>query len=65
MAGGGPVTALPSRITLPDVGARSPAMHLSSVVLPAPDGPTMQTSSPCPTLKLTSRIASTVRLAPS
>ena len=65
MAGGGPMTGLPSRMTPPEVGASSPAMHFNSVVLPAPDGPTMQTSSPWPTLKLTSRIASTVRLASS
>ncbi len=34
-------------------------MHLSSVVLPHPDGPTMQTSSPRRISKLMSPIAST------
>jgi len=65
MAGGGPITGVPSTATPPAVGANNPAMHLSSVVLPAPEGPTMQTSSPSPTLKVTSRMASTVRLASS
>ena len=34
-------------------------MHFRSVVLPHPDGPTMQTSSPAPMRKLMSPIAST------
>ena len=36
---GGPDTRLPSRRTSPSVGAIRPEMHLSSVVLPDPDGP--------------------------
>jgi hypothetical protein len=40
----------------------SPETTFSSVVLPAPDGPTMQTNSPLPTSKLRSEIAS---VAPS
>ena len=34
-------------------------MHFSSVVLPHPEGPTMQTSSPVPIVKLMSPMAST------
>ena len=43
---GGPVTAAPRSSTWPAEGRRRPAMHLSSVVLPQPDGPTTQTNSP-------------------
>jgi hypothetical protein len=43
---GGAVTGSPSSSTTPPLGASRPAMHLSSVVLPAPEGPTMQISSP-------------------
>ncbi len=43
---GGPVTRLPRSSTSPADGRSSPAMHLSSVVLPQPDGPTTQTNSP-------------------
>ena len=41
----------------PRVGRRSPATHLSSVVLPQPDGPTTQTNSPSSTTNETSRSA--------
>ena len=38
--------SLPVSSTSPRVGRSRPAMHLSSVVLPQPDGPTTQTNSP-------------------
>ena len=44
----------------PAVGSSRPEMHLSSVVLPQPDGPTTQTNSPALTSNETSPIASTV-----
>ena len=55
MPGGGPCTAAhrPARPRRRSASS-SPAMHLSSVVLPAPDGPTTQTSSPLPTAKVRS-----------
>ena len=65
MPGGGPSTFLPSMSTSPPVGSSSPDMILSSVVLPDPDGPTMQTSSPASRVKVRSRTASTVRALPS
>lgn len=40
-------------------------MHFSRVVLPQPDGPTRQTSSPASTVKVRSRTASTLRPDPS
>ena len=45
ISSGGAVTRSPCRTTSPRVGRRRPAMHLSSVVLPQPDGPTTHTSS--------------------
>src|SRR4029453_7429553 len=60
MLGGGDVTPLPSSSIRPDVAFRRPAMHLSRVVLPQPDGPTMHTSSPASIRKLMSPIASTL-----
>src|SRR6187551_381567 len=45
ISSGGPVTRSPCRRTSPRVGRIRPAMHLSSVVLPHPDGPTTHTSS--------------------
>ena len=39
------------------VGRSRPPMHLSSVVLPQPDGPTTQTNSPSSTVKVTSPTA--------
>ncbi len=65
MPGGGPMTRRPSRSTSPPVGASSPATHFSSVVLPQPDGPTTQTSSPAATVNVRSRTASTRRPEPS
>ena len=52
------MTRSPLSSIAPVVGASSPDMHFSSVVLPAPEGPTMHTNSPFPTSKLTSAIAS-------
>jgi hypothetical protein len=40
-------------------------MHFNNVVLPQPDGPTMQTNSPAPIVKLTSPMASTRPVADS
>ena len=60
MFGGGPLTRLPSSSMTPAVGRSSPAMHFRSVVLPHPEGPTMQTSSPVPIVKLMSPMASTL-----
>jgi hypothetical protein len=42
----------------PEVGARSPATHFRSVVLPHPDGPTTQTNSFSATVNEMLRIAS-------
>lgn len=61
MSCGGAVTSRPFTVTAPRVGANSPARHFSSVVLPAPEGPTMQVKSPGRTSKLRSPIASTRR----
>ena len=40
------VTSAPWKATLPALGGKAPASTLSSVVLPAPFGPTMPTASP-------------------
>ena len=45
ISSGGAVTGSPCSTTSPRVGRIRPAMHLSSVVLPQPEGPTTQTSS--------------------
>src|SRR6188472_2388708 len=45
ISSGGAVTGSPCSRTSPRVGRSRPAMHLSSVVLPQPEGPTTQTSS--------------------
>ena len=45
-SGGAGDRAAVAATTSPRVGCSSPAMHLSSVVLPHPDGPTTQTNSP-------------------
>src|SRR5688572_3274178 len=50
-------TGLPATRTWPLVGAMNPAMMLSSVLLPQPLGPTMETNSPLPTVALISSIA--------
>jgi hypothetical protein len=47
--GGGPLTARPFTKILPVVEAISPAMDMSKVVLPQPEGPTKQTNSPAST----------------
>ena len=49
-----PVTVLPPMRISPEAGARKPAIMLSKVDLPQPDGPTMQTNSEASMLKLTS-----------
>src|SRR5215204_2124524 len=46
-------TGSPSIMTVPSVGATTPEMHLMSVDLPAPLGPTMQCTSPGMTSKST------------
>src|SRR5688572_9316495 len=56
---GGPVTSRPSSTTEPAVGRISPATHCSSVDLPQPDGPTMETNWCASTRKLTSPSAMT------
>ena len=45
-SGRGRCIGLPSTITAPLYGISRPAMVLSTVDLPHPDGPTMQTNSP-------------------
>src|SRR6266576_2772470 len=55
--GGGPVTSLPFTITRPALGAKSPAIDMSSVVLPQPEGPTNETNSPASTWQEISPIA--------
>ena len=52
--GSGPRTTSPSIRTSPLVGERKPAMVLSSVDLPQPEGPTMQRNSPFATSRLMS-----------
>lgn len=42
----GPFTAWPSTYTVPPLAWSSPALRLSRVDLPQPDGPMMQTNSP-------------------
>src|SRR5262249_37500913 len=48
----GPSTGIPSTSTSPRVGLRKPPTTLSSVDLPHPDGPTMQTKTPSGTVRL-------------
>src|SRR5205807_3605237 len=45
-SGPGALTGLPKASTVPSSGAMKPAMTLSSVDLPQPDGPSRQTNSP-------------------
>src|SRR6476619_2936740 len=40
------VTSLPSSSILPDVGSSQPALRRRTVVLPEPDGPSMEKNSP-------------------
>src|SRR5215475_11401676 len=51
------VTSLPSRIICPDVGNSRPAIILSVVVLPQPEGPSRQKNSPSLTVKVESLTA--------
>src|SRR5690606_35573276 len=57
--GGGPVMGEPPSASSPEVAGRRPARQRSSVVLPAPEGPTTQTSSPGRTSNVRSATAST------
>ena len=57
ISSGGSVTGVPRRRTSPALGGSRPAMHLRSVVLPQPDGPTTQTNSLSSTENETSPIA--------
>src|SRR5215216_4826525 len=57
ISGGGAVTRRPRSSTVPAVGSSSPDLHLSSVVLPQPDGPTTQTNSFSEIVKPTEAIA--------
>src|SRR5437773_1953187 len=56
-----PWPSMPATCVLPSAGARRPAMTLSMVDLPQPDGPTMETNSPSLTARLT---RSRARVAP-
>jgi hypothetical protein len=60
-SGAGPVTGLPPTVTDPWSWSRAPATIRSSVLLPQPDGPSRQTSSPARTSRSTPASA-TVRL---
>src|SRR6267143_1639287 len=53
---------MPATRVPPSAGARSPAMTLSMVDLPQPDGPTIETNSPSLTLRLT---RSSARVGPN
>ncbi len=55
----GPSTGSPSTVTVAAVGLRKPATALSSVDLPQPDGPMIETNSPGLTWIDTSVTAST------
>jgi hypothetical protein len=57
-AGGTARRSLPSNLMVPERAATTPDSVLNSVVLPAPFGPTMATSSPSPTAIETSCSAS-------
>ena len=46
LAGASPVTSRPSMLMVPPLVSSSPAISLSSVDLPQPDGPTKTTNSP-------------------
>src|SRR6266496_1709240 len=48
-----PFVSIPATLVPPSAGARSPAMTLSMVDLPQPEGPTSETNSPSPTVRLT------------
>jgi hypothetical protein len=55
--GDSPTSSLPSKRIEPPNGRTSPAIALSSVVLPAPFAPRMATASPARSLMLTSSSA--------
>src|SRR5690606_16396749 len=52
-AGGIESRSIPSNLIEPAMGVRVPEIVLKRVVLPAPFGPTIETNSPSPTLRLT------------
>jgi len=54
----GPLRTVPSTFTEPESGSRNPAMMFISVVLPHPEGPTIATNSPSPTLMSRSAMTS-------
>ena len=56
--GAGRARSLPRRRTVPSLGASSPAIMASSVVLPLPLGPRSATASPCSTRSESGRTAS-------
>ena len=58
ISSGGWVIRFPLRTTVPWLGSIRPAMHLRSVVLPHPDGPTTHTNSRSSTVNEMSAIAS-------
>ena len=53
------VTSSPARKTFPDVGASKPAIMRSTVVLPDPDGPSIEKNSPSSMSRLRSSTALT------
>ena len=55
---GMPVLTLPYQKISPDVRGTNPQRRLSSVLFPQPDGPTMLTISPCPSVRVKSAITS-------
>src|SRR5215470_19931537 len=57
-----PLPPIPATCVLPSAGVRRPAMTLSIVDLPQPEGPTMETNSPSLTVRLT---RSRARVAPN
>src|SRR5688572_19250226 len=57
---GTPVMSSPSSAIVPEDGSSNPAIILSSVVLPQPDGPSRQTKVPCGTERL--RLSTAVKL---
>ena len=56
-SGGKPLIRLPWNSTSPSLGANMPVMQLKKVVLPAPLGPIRPTIWPGPTVRSTSRTA--------
>src|SRR6266571_7581107 len=57
-----PLPSIAATWVLPSAGARRPAITLSMVDLPQPEGPTMETNAPSLTLRLT---RSSARVTPN